>query len=33
MLSPGQIARFTIQRGKSRRDVSIRLAERPGSSG
>ena len=32
-LAPGDIARFTVQRGKARRDVAVRLGERPQSSG
>ena len=31
-LSPGEVARFTIMRGNSRREIRIRLAERPTSS-
>ena len=30
-LSPGELAHFTIVRGKSRLDVPVRLAERPAS--
>ncbi len=32
-LSPGQIARFTIQRGNARREVPVRLGERPETTG
>jgi S1-C subfamily serine protease len=32
-LSPGQVARFTIQRGNARRDVSVRLGERAETTG
>ncbi len=32
-LSPGQVARFTIQRGNSRRDIPVRLGERPETTG
>jgi 2-alkenal reductase len=32
-LSPGQVARFTIQRGNVRRDLPVRLGERPETTG
>jgi S1-C subfamily serine protease len=32
-LSPGQVARFTIRRGKTRREVPVRLGERPETAG
>jgi 2-alkenal reductase len=32
-LSPGQVARFTIQRGDARREISVRLGERPETTG
>jgi 2-alkenal reductase len=31
-LSPGEVARFTIMRGNSRREIRVRLAERPNTS-
>ncbi len=30
--SPGQVARFTVQRGNARREIAVRLGERPESS-
>ncbi len=32
-LSPGQVARFTIRRGNSRREIPVRLGERPETTG
>ena len=32
-LSPGQVARFTIRRGKTRREVPVRLGERSETAG
>jgi S1-C subfamily serine protease len=31
-MAPGEVARFTIVRGDTRREVRVRLAERPTSS-
>jgi S1-C subfamily serine protease len=32
-LSPGQVARFTIRRGDARREIPVRLGERPETTG